>query len=80
MIRAVAIALVWLVLDAPREPVYKGKPLTVWVEQYVEASRGNDRDYNPAFLEAETAIRAIGTDGIPILLNRLREPENGWKQ
>src|SRR5271157_6281591 len=47
-----------------REPVYQGKRLSVWLEGPPDAD-----SISP---ETETAIRAMGTDALPALLNMVR--------
>ena len=69
-----AMALVLLVLLAwairpQREPVYRGKTLTDWAEQYFF----NQQTANHAAAEeAQFAIRQIGTNHIPFMLNLIR--------
>jgi hypothetical protein len=60
---AVAGVLAWLVLREP-EPIYQGKRLSFWLYQY---ERGGEEERN----RAQTAIRKIGTNAIPTLLNML---------
>lgn len=53
----------------PREPVYQGKTLTKWLEQYTGNGGPVPREPTEAErAEAATAIRHIGTEGIPRLL------------
>jgi hypothetical protein len=58
-----AFALVWRA-TAPREPIYKGKPLTYWLDQAY--GDGNWTEVGEA--EAHEALLAAGTNAIPILL------------
>jgi HEAT repeat protein len=63
------------------EPVYKGKRLTGWVEQW-KTNRWNipkTASNRAAEKEAETAIRAIGTNAIPFLLASLKAREAKWR-
>src|SRR5579864_2809300 len=53
-----------------REPVYQGKRLTVWLEQYGTNHFPTVRD-GPLGKEAETAVRRIGTNAIPVYLKIL---------
>jgi len=75
---AFAIALlVWRLHPVP-EPVYNSKPLSAWVQQY---STNNWRpEGRPAAQEAEVAIRQIGTNAIPLLLDRIRVRESPLKK
>ena len=56
---------------SPQEPVYKGHPLTFWVEQWALHPVARE--------EAYIAIQEIGTNGIPFLLGRMRTTEPAIK-
>ena len=68
-------ALVWLILPAGEsEPVYQGKPLREWLALYrfhIDGLFGND--------QADEAIRQIGTNAIPTLLEMLQEHDSDLK-
>lgn len=67
----VAIALIgWLLQVRSQGPRYKGKRLSHWVT----LSQSKDAQ---ARQEAERAILAIGTNGVPYLLNWMRATESG---
>ena len=69
--------LLWMV-TTKREPVYNGKTLSEWAQQYGSNHwSGADRK---ADAEAEAAIRAIGTNAVPFLLNRLQARESALKR
>src|SRR5579872_4898885 len=51
-----------------REPVYQGKPLSVWLEGY---ERGGWARQN-----ADEAVRQAGTNAIPTLLRMLQEKDS----
>jgi hypothetical protein len=51
------------------EPLYKGKPLTSWLELY---SPGPDRNFIEDLKQANEAVRSLGTNAIPTLLQMLR--------
>jgi hypothetical protein len=53
-----------------REPVYQGKRLSEWLRDF-----DNGRD-NPGHARAEEAVRAMGTDCLPILLSELRAQDS----
>jgi HEAT repeats len=58
-----AILLLWLMVCLrPREPVYHGKQLSYWTEHLSGAE----------FAQSYDAVRAIGADGVPWLLGRVR--------
>jgi hypothetical protein len=71
---AVIGVIVWQVLRL-REPVYQGKGLSVWLVQYGtnhwSAGRGDEFDK-----QAETAIRQIGTNAIPMYLSIITTRES----
>ena len=74
---AVIGVLGWQVLRE-RQPVYQGKRLSVWLEQYGTnhwaAGRGGELDR-----QAETAIRQIGTNTIPIYLSIITARDSPFK-
>jgi hypothetical protein len=51
------------------EPLYKGKPLMSWLELY---SPSPDRNFAEGFKQANEAVRSLGTNAIPTLLQMLR--------
>ncbi len=73
---AALAALVWLVL-LPHEPVYQGKPLGFWLEQY--GSNHWTHPNNDLDKQAQAAIRHIGTNAIPIYLQLMTGRESPFK-
>jgi hypothetical protein len=70
---AVLGGLAWVVLREPSEPVYQGKKLSVWLDAFSVGFLFSDwSDLPDGRLEAQTqatkAVRACGTNAIPILL------------
>jgi HEAT repeat protein len=61
-----------------REPTYNGKTLTHWAEQY--GSNNWRAGGKSSAQEAQRAIRQIGTNGIPYLLELMRHTEPSWKK
>src|ERR1700722_4378595 len=59
----------WLLL--PSEPSYQGKPLSAWLQEYRV-----DRMGSP---DADEAVRHIGTNAIPALLQMLRASDSPLK-
>ncbi len=54
------------------EPVYNGKPLSFWLENYDFPPDGNQPSMvNPDFLKADAALDHVGTNAIPTLLRML---------
>ena len=69
-------ALAWLAM-CPREPVYNGSPLSVWLVQLdQEMPNGNYVGTNGP---AATAIQQIGTNAIPFLRELLHARDSGLK-
>jgi hypothetical protein len=61
----------------PSEPVYDGKPLSAWAQQYGSNHWTANR---AAADEAEFAVRQIGTEGIPFLLDLTRTRESSLQK
>jgi len=74
---AVAGVIAWQVLRQ-REPVYQGKRLSVWLVQYGTNRFPTLRD-GELGPQAETAIRHIGTNAIPIYLSIITTRESAFK-
>jgi hypothetical protein len=72
---ALSGVIVWQVLRS-HEPVYQGKPLSVWLQRYI--SGGSIIDVRQE-QEADEAIRQIGTNAIPTLLHMLRARDSRLK-
>jgi HEAT repeat protein len=73
---SVSIALVGVIVwkvAQPREPIYKGRTLTSWLEVY---NRTGDRQQRDA---ADRAVQQIGTNAIPTLLRLLRVKDSASK-
>jgi HEAT repeat protein len=66
----------WLLLT-PREPVYQGKTLSVWLEEANESQVTHFESANPA---AVNAIRQIGTKALPELLRLAATKDVGLRQ
>ena len=74
---AVLGGFAWLILSQPNEPIYQGKPLSYWCEQYSASSwlyPTNEPDK-----QSETAIRTIGTNAVPTLLRMLKATDSKLK-
>jgi hypothetical protein len=71
----VAVAgLAYLYSQRSGEPVYQGKPLTSWLEQYgTNHWSGNHRDLEQ---EAKAALQHIGTNAMPIYLQMMTARES----
>jgi hypothetical protein len=55
--------------SAPKEPLYEGKKLFVWLDELAKLHSSKQRDPQTDQVQA---IRAIGTNAIPWLLNELQ--------
>lgn len=71
---------VWKFLHPP-EPVYNGKPLSAWAEQWGSNHwvTHSGAEAKKADQEAQAAIQHIGTNGIPFLLDLMRARESALK-
>jgi hypothetical protein len=90
---AVLGGFAWFVLRPPPEPVYQGKPLRAWLQQYYDESslayeeellygrRRSPQSPNERLARAEEAIQQIGVDGLPTLLRMLgQEPWSPYEK
>src|SRR5437867_1186456 len=68
----VAVAAAFFVMR-PREPVYQGKQLSQWLEEF---NRVGPAEINQ---EAEKAIRQIGTNALPFLVKDLCSRDSPFK-
>ena len=69
-----ASVLAWLAWRAsgPLEPVFKGRKLTSWLESHVPTSSANPPYNSPGWKQADEALRAIGSNAVPTLLEMIR--------
>jgi HEAT repeat protein len=70
--------LVWSLLSPLyREPVYRGKTLTFWLQTYAPSSSSgrHSREWD----EADEAVRHIGTNSFSILFHMLRKKDSNLK-
>src|SRR5262249_41060104 len=76
--------LTWLLLHAPsvREPAYHGKTLSQWLSIWDPSKSKPTMSHLVAqdSIDCENAIRAMGTNSIPFLLQWLQATDSGWKQ
>jgi len=65
----------WAMIPPSGEPSYNGQPLSYWAQQTEPDPAGNP--YRPVRLTAEStaAVRAIGTNAIPTLLQWMSTPD-----
>jgi HEAT repeat protein len=67
----VAMALVWLCTLSNREPEYQGKRLSAWFKQYYRTGQRSRQWNEDQHDEAAQALRAMGTNAVPFLLEKL---------
>lgn len=65
-------SFMWLVL-CPHEPVYRGKRLSQWLDEYNRAG-GMDKTESTS-----NAIRAMGTNSLPFLLAHIKHTDSALK-
>lgn len=63
--------LVWRA-SGPGEPVFKDRTLTSWLDHHVASSGASPPYGSPGWKKADEAIRDIGTNAIPTLLEMIR--------
>lgn len=67
----VVVSLLWRT-SGPREPVFEGRPLTSWLDHHLASSSASPPYGSPGWNKADEAIRHIGTNAIPKLLEMIR--------
>ena len=78
-VAAAAIAGFIFVVLPPKEPSYKGRPLSDWLTQFNEGNMADDTSKDPNDLECREALQHIGTNAIPFLLRILRAKDSAVK-
>jgi hypothetical protein len=69
--------LIWIVASGPRQPVYRGKALEVWLRTY--APRSPYQLGSPKWKETDDAVRQMGTNCIPTLVRMIRARDSSLK-
>jgi hypothetical protein len=62
-----------------REPMYRGKGLSKWLEGYAAQPSSVPPVERPEWQQADRAVRHLGTNAIPTLLRVLRAKDAPWK-
>jgi hypothetical protein len=65
------VSLLWRA-SGPSEPVFEGRPLTSWLDHHIASSAASPPYGSPGWKKADEAIRHIGTNAIPKLLEMIR--------
>src|SRR5690242_11345834 len=74
LVAGVAALLLWFAAGS-REPVYQGRTLSNWLDHHVASSAARPPYNSPGWQKAEEALRAIGTNGIPTLVEMIGAKE-----
>jgi hypothetical protein len=72
---AILVGITWMLMPRP-EPVYGGKLLSAWLEEY---NRQNFYSPRSSDSPADVAIRHIGTNAFPMIAQRLRYRDSALK-
>ncbi|NDA66151.1 MAG: hypothetical protein EB141_04290 [Verrucomicrobia bacterium] len=76
VIVVVGLLLTWgWMPKGPREPEYAGRTLTQWLEHLDK--HGDDPKVSD---ECDEAVRQIGTNALPVLLQILKAPDEPWRR
>ena len=67
---ALAALVAWVLVLADREPGWQGRALGAWL-------RDSDADKPEVRASATDAIRQIGTNALPLIIQRLQHPD--WR-
>jgi len=83
VIAAVVLFLGWLLSHRiePREPSYQGRRLSTWIYDYFDATRPHSKFPDPRATRqaAQHAIKEMGTNAIPTLLQWLQATDSPMK-
>jgi hypothetical protein len=66
------LALLFLWTTIQREPIFEGRTLSSWLDHHVASSAANPPYNSPAWKKADEALRSIGTNAIPTLLEMIQ--------
>jgi hypothetical protein len=80
MLAAVAVGLLLCWRRGPKEPVYQGKRLTEWIQDFQGSSSLSLYESRRQRQEAaRQAMKAIGTNALPWLLFEFSRSESKWR-
>jgi hypothetical protein len=77
LVLVVISGLMWMALREPPEPVYQGKTLNVWLEQYQSYYSMKPADGGEE--QARVAIQRIGTNALPLYLKMITAKESAFE-
>src|SRR5690349_3457600 len=72
---AIGVVAFW---PGPKEPEYDGKTLSEWLDLCRNYRLGNESQSQSAQI-AQEAVRKIGTNGLPLLVNWMNYDMPKWK-
>jgi hypothetical protein len=74
VVALILLGWLFLYLAVPKEPHYQGRTLTQWLEDYPKLATftGSIESRDAKIKECEQALKGMGDDAIPSLLNMLR--------
>jgi hypothetical protein len=67
----------WFERQMPPDPLYQGKALSAWLQTYAPSSPFVP--HSPEWKQTDEAVRQIGTKGIPLLVQMLRQRDSKLK-
>ena len=79
LLAVVALVVGVLISSRTREPSYNGRTLSEWLEIYLTAEKATGTIRQNGRTAAE-AVRAIGTNALPFLLEWIRYEQNPWQR
>ncbi len=74
------ILLLAIFRRTPEGPTYQGRSLSKWVELYAAYETTKDEHHREEAAQAAQAVRAIGTNALPFLLQWIRYEPPFWQQ
>jgi hypothetical protein len=72
LLLASALGLLAWQASGPREPVFEDRTLKSWLDHHVASSAASPPYNSPGWKKADQALRSIGTNAIPTLLEMIR--------
>lgn len=76
----IALALAYAILSRDNEPRYKGKTLSEWLAIYTAVPMEGASAPAETQREAQLAIRSIGTNALPFVLEWMRQEPSPWRE
>jgi hypothetical protein len=67
----------WCGCQIPSDPIYQGKALSAWLRTYAPSSPF--QPHSPEWKQTDEAVRELGPNGLPLLLQMLRQRDSKFK-